>query len=122
MKRSQPEQALQRQVVQFLALALDGNSTFLHVPNGGLRSLSEARRFKEMGVRAGAPDLLVICDGRAIWLEMKSGTGRVSDVQAAFHEELRRARSPVAVCRSLDDVIAALVAAGVPLRAKLEAA
>lgn len=121
MNRAQPEQALQRQVAQFLAVALDGNSWFSSMPLGGGGRLRGAI-LHGLGVKRGLPDMLVINDGRAIWLELKAAKGRVSEGQQDCHAALSSARSPVAVCKSIDDVIAALVAAGVPLRAKLEAA
>lgn len=32
---------------------------WVHVPNGGHRAMSEARRFKQLGVKAGVPDILI---------------------------------------------------------------
>lgn len=120
-RRQQPEEALQMQVVKFLSLALAGNSEFFAVPNGGKRNFREAQRLKAAGVKAGVPDLIVINDGCAIGIELKVGKNNLTEVQSAYHDRLRRARCPVSVCRSLDDVEAVLRAAGVPLRATLEA-
>jgi len=119
MKRAQPEEQLQMTVCKFLTHALDGNSMFFAVPNGGLRSRSEAARFKATGTVAGIPDICVVNDGRLIGLELKAPKGRLSDAQLYCHERLRRARVPVSVCRSLDEVIEALRSAGVPLRASV---
>lgn len=118
MRRAQPEQVFQRQVAQFLAVSLAGNSWFSSLPLGGGGRLRGAI-LHGLGVRRGLPDVLVINDGRAIWLELKSDKGRLSQAQQACHSDLIRARSSVAVCRCLEDVVAALNAAGVPLRAKL---
>lgn len=115
MRRAQPEQALQRQVAEFLSVALAGNSWFSSMPLGGGGRLRGAI-LHGLGVKAGLPDVLVVNDGRAIWLELKARNGRVSTGQQLCHNDLSRARCPVAVCKSLDDVIAALRAAGVPLR------
>lgn len=120
-KRERPEELLQAQVCKFLTHALDGNSMFFAVPNGGLRSRTEAIRFKATGTIAGICDLFVINDGRLIGIELKAERGRLSDAQLYYHEKLRRARVPVSICRSLDDVIAALQTAGVPLRAQVAA-
>jgi len=116
-RRGAPEERLQMAVVKFLAVALDGNSEFFAVPNGGKRGFREAQRFKAAGVKAGVPDLIVINDGRAIGIELKAGKTPLSEAQVRYHEMLRRARVPVTVCRSIEDVEAALRAAGVPLRA-----
>lgn len=120
MRRAQPEQALQRQVVQFLAVALEGNSFFTTIPLGGGGRLRGAI-LHGLGVKRGLPDVLVINDGRAIWLELKAKRGFVSEAQRGCHAALASARCPVAVVRSLDDVIEALQRAGVPLRVELAA-
>lgn len=120
-RRAHPEETLQLQVVKFLGLALDGNSEFFAVPNGGKRGFREAQRFKAAGVKAGVPDIIVVNDGRAIGLELKAGKTPLSEAQKHYHERLRLARVPVSVCRSVEDVECALRAAGVPLRATLEA-
>lgn len=120
MKRPQPEQALQRQVAQFLAVALDGNSWFSSMPLGGGGRLRGAI-LRGVGVKRGLPDVLVVNDGRTIWLELKSDKGRVSPEQRECHAALASARSSVSVVRSLDDAIEALQRAGVPLRAHLDA-
>ena len=114
-KRKHLEEDLQRTVVKFLRKHLVGNSVVFHVPNGGRRGFLEAQRFKRMGVLAGMVDLGVVNDGRLIGLELKAGKGRVSDTQAWCHRQLNAAGAYVFVCRSLDDVIAALKETGVPL-------
>ena len=120
MRRSQPEQALQRQVAQFLTLALDGNSWFSSMPLGGGGRLRGAI-LHGLGVKRGLPDVLVVNDGRAIWLELKAAKGRLSPGQQECHAALASARCTVAVVRSLDDVIEALQRAGVPLHAEIAA-
>lgn len=119
-RRNNPEEQLQTAVCKFLALALDGNSWFGSVPLGG-GGLSRGARLKRTGARKGTPDLLVINDGRCFWLELKAPRGVVTDDQLYCHAQLRKARSPVYIVRSIDDAIAALQAAGVPLKARLAA-
>jgi hypothetical protein len=116
-RRQRPEEAFQAVVCRYLEWALAGNSMFFSVPNGGIRSRTEAIRFKATGTIPGIPDLFVINDGRLLGLELKSGKGRLSPTQVACHDRLRAARCPVYICRDLDDVQAALRSAGVPLRA-----
>ena len=119
MKR--PEEALHRQVAAFLRLVLADGAWFTHCPNGGARTPAEAGILKAMGVRAGTPDLLIVHAGRAIWIELKAARGAVSTRQAETMAAIRAAGCPVYVCRSLDDVIAALHEAGVPTRARAAA-
>jgi hypothetical protein len=114
-RRQHPEEDLQRQVVRFLKQSLVGNSVVFHVPNGGRRAFLEALRFKAAGVLAGMVDLGIVNDGRLVGIELKAGKGQVSDAQAWCHQRLRAAGAPVYVCRSLDEVIAALQEAGVPM-------
>jgi hypothetical protein len=118
LRRRQPEAALQTQVCHFLSLSLDGNSWYTAIPLGGGGRLRGAQ-LKRTGTKPGVPDILVTNDGRAIWLELKTPRGALSDAQRYCHEQIKRARCPVYIVRSIDDVIAALQAAGVPLRAKV---
>ena len=64
----------------------------MHIPNGGLRSKSEAVRFKRLGVKAGVPDLfLPVARGgfHGLWVEMKRQKGgRLSEDQKAWLDAL----------------------------------
>lgn len=115
-RRLHQEADLQTQVCAYLQMAMDGNSWFSAIPLGGGGGIRGAL-LKRTGTKAGIPDIVCINDGRAIWLELKRKGGTVSDVQLFCHEQLRRARSPVYVCRNIDDVVAALKTAGFPLKA-----
>lgn len=57
-----------------------------HVPNGGLRNLREASKFKSMGVIAGVPDLLLINKGKLYGIELKTEDGVLSKVQKELHK------------------------------------
>jgi VRR-NUC domain len=76
-----------------------------HIPNGGLRSKIEASILRGQGVKPGAPDLLIVADGKAYFLEVKTEAGRVSQAQADCHEELRRAGAEVGVAFGLDEAL-----------------
>ena len=72
-----------------------------HIPNGGKRNAQEAARFKQMGVKAGVPDLfLPVARGgfHGLWIELKSPKGRTSASQETFLEELRNQGYKTAVC------------------------
>jgi hypothetical protein len=62
----------------------------------------------------GMPDWLIAHGGKTLWLELKTSTGRLSLEQKACHERLRQAGHSVEVCRTIDDVVAALDKHGVP--------
>lgn len=73
------------------------------IPNGGLRSKSEAARMKAAGVKAGVPDMLLPvarhgCHGLYIELKRQQG-GRVSPEQLAWMGELAWQGYACAVCR-----------------------
>ena len=57
---------------------------------------------KAEGVLAGIPDLHIPL--LALFIEMKTPTGKVSPVQKAIHERLRADGQHVVVCRSVEEV------------------
>jgi len=114
------EYELHRQVVKFLHHALDDNVVFFHSPNGGYRYATEAKRLKAMAVIPGLPDLGLVNEGRIVWLELKRAKGSaLSPAQHYCHAQLRRAGAPVYVIRTLEELAAALTAAGIPLKAQV---
>lgn len=81
----------------------------------------EGARRKARGCIAGVPDMEFHYRGRAMCVELKAEKGRLSPEQKALHARLKAAGTPVAVCRSLDDVTAFLTAQGVALRGRIAA-
>ena len=106
-------------VTAYLGRALGPECFYFHPANGGYRRASEAARLKAMGVQAGLPDLGVLYHGSCTWLELKTRKGRLSPAQAYCHRRIAAAGSGVAVCKTLEDVEAALRAAGIPIKARL---
>lgn len=87
------------------------------VPNGGLRSKSEAARLKWVGVLAGVPDLCLVCpSGRICFIEVKRPGGRLSEEQKKFIDWMISARVDYVVAESIDDVRAALEHWRIPTR------
>jgi hypothetical protein len=119
--RRHDEDSLQRDVCQFLAVALPTGATYFAVPNGGKRSKREAARMTGLGLRAGVPDLVVIHRGRALFVELKAKRGVMSAAQRDMLRLLGFCGCQVMLCRSVPEVEAALLAAGVPLRATVSA-
>jgi hypothetical protein len=115
-RRDDEEERLQIAAVKLLHMLLPAEVVFFHVPNGGKRGKAEAGRFKAMGVLAGIPDLFFLYRSRAYAIEMKASDGVVSDVQKLCHAALAVAGIPVAVARSIDDVLNALKDWGIPVR------
>ena len=72
-----------------------------------------AARYGDQFVRYGTPGMadVLFClppTGRLGCAEIKTGSGRLTPDQAAFHAHIRAAGGLLLVVRSLDDLIAAL--------------
>jgi hypothetical protein len=110
-----PEEQLHRAVVDLLTIyEARGLLAYCHVPNGGARSKTEAGVLKATGVRAGVPDLLIWTRSSGFGIELKSGAGKLSPAQVAWHATITSLGHRVYVCRSIDDVERCLRAEGVP--------
>ena len=120
MKR--PEQQLQRTIAAYLRMMLPPDVFFTAFPAGG-GGKARGAQLKAMGLAPGVPDLMFIHNGKTRWVELKSATGRVSDVQ---HETFCRLYTAgcgnVVVCKSLEDVIATLKSWAIPVRLNVRVA
>src|SRR5579863_7394946 len=85
------EQAIQHAVCQHLHQRGASGLVWWHTPNGGRRSPVEAAIFNGLGVRAGVADLILLRDGRAFALELKTERGRPTAAQMQFISEFRAA-------------------------------
>lgn len=64
------------------------NVRIFHIPNGGHRAISVAKKLKAEGVKAGVPDLFI--PAWRIWIEMKrTKGGNVSKEQEEWADYLR---------------------------------
>lgn len=116
---NRPEEVLHRSVADFLRVALPPYVWWTHPPNGGGRSRAEAGILKAMGVRAGTPDILIVHQGRAFWIELKAPKGRVEASQERCHTDLMLAGADVDICRSLEEVERRLKLWNIPLNARI---
>lgn len=77
-------------------------SLLYHIPNGGKRSIREAVRFREEGVKAGVPDLClpVARNGfHGLYIELKrTKGGRTTDCQKQWLNALSSQGYCTAVC------------------------
>lgn len=114
-----PEDILQMQVMRTLK-ALAPDLTVFAIPNGGYRHPREAKKLKDTGTLKGVADLCVLLgQGRAGFIEMKTPTGRMSPEQKAFQMTCEIQGNPYEVCKSVDDVLATLKFWGVQFRGAL---
>lgn len=111
-RRGTPEADLQRSVVQALRFALPRSAIIHHSANevteAGPRGAKHQAILVGMGVHPGFADLMVLCDGRVLFLELKSVKGRLSPTQEAFRDAVTVQGHGWALVRSLDDALGAL--------------
>ncbi len=119
-KRGTPEADLQRTVVQALRFALPRTAIIHHCANevteAGPRGARRQAILVGMGVHAGFADLMVLCEGRALFLELKAPKGRLRLTQEAFRDAVLAQGFGWALVRSLDDALGALAEFGFTTR------
>ena len=107
------EAQIQEAVIDHLEAYHARGVFWFHPANGGTRGKIEPVRFKAQGVVAGVPDLVIIREGRALFLELKTEKGLLSDAQRNAHAALAIAGAPVVTCYGLDHALKQLEAWGV---------
>lgn len=119
-RRGTPEADLQRAVVSALRFALPKTAIIHHCANEvtepGQRGAKRQAILVGMGVYPGFADLMVLCDGRVLFLELKAPKGRLSTTQAAFRDAVQAQGFDWALVRSLDDALGALADHGFTTR------
>ena len=122
-RRGTPEADLQRSVVTALKFALPKTAIIHHCANEvtepGPRGAKRQAILVGMGVHPGFADLMVLCDSRVLFLELKSLMGRLSPEQEAFRDAVLAQGFGWALVRSVDDALGALAHNGFTSRAQL---
>lgn len=115
MKRSQPEDTLQRTVVSHIQARGVPGLVFWHTPNssklGGKRVNGiplEAIRLKKLGLRAGVSDLMFVHDSKIFAMELKVRPNKPTESQLTFLSDLERAGGYTSVCYDVDTALDAL--------------
>ena len=120
MRRGTPEADAQRAIVSALRIALPRNAIVHHCANevteAGPRGAKRQAILVGMGVHPGFADLLVISEGRVLFLEVKSAKGRLRPEQDAFRETVLAQGFGWALVRSVDDALGALADHGLTTR------
>lgn len=99
--KQNPETIIQRDIIKWLELK---GLFFKRERNQNFRNTAYGVKFLPSEV-PGYPDISgVLPNGRAYFIEVKTKTGRLSDVQKQTHEDLRANGALVIVARSLDDL------------------
>lgn len=102
-KPVQHERILQIHAVSYIRSALP-HVLIAHCPNGGSRNPREAENLRKMGVLRGFPDLMLFWRTGFGVIEMKSGTGKLSDHQREVLDRIGACGVHTAVCNSLQQV------------------
>ena len=121
-RNKSPEADFQKQVTQYLRLALPRESgIFWSATLNGVRVTKKSiGRLTKLGLRKGVLDLVFIplegpLKGQTMWIELKSATGKPTIEQKKIVEALGPDRACFA--RSVVEVQDALLRWGLPLRA-----
>jgi len=119
-RRGTPEADLQRAVVRVLRFALPRTAILHHCVNevteAGPRGAKRQAILVGMGVHAGFADLVILCEGRVLFLELKAPKGRLRPDQEAFRDAVLAQGFSWALVRSLDDALGALADHGFTTR------
>ena len=104
-RRKNPEEQLQQSIVAWARLrarTCPDLDVLYHPANGGLRSKSEAGRFKAGGVLPGVSDLHLPAKvgSPGIWIELKSPTGKLSPAQLDWLSRMCSRGERVALVRT----------------------
>jgi hypothetical protein len=101
------EDGLQRAVCDMLTLGARREVVWFAIPNGGARSKIEAAILQGLGVKAGAPDILIVIPpaGRIAGLELKAPGKKRSAKQERMAEKIVAAGGFAAVADSVEDVL-----------------
>ena len=119
-RRGTPEADLQRAVVTALRFALPKGTIIHHSANevseAGSRGVKRQAILVGMGVHPGFADLVILGDGKVLFLELKSLKGRLSPAQKAFRDAMLAQGFGWALVRTLDDALGALADHGFTTR------
>lgn len=111
-RRGNPEADTQRGIVAVLRIVLPRCAIVHHSANevgaGGPSARQRQAILVGMGVFPGFSDLIVISEGRVIFLEVKSKTVRLRPSQEAFRDLVEAQGLPWALVRSQNDALEAL--------------
>lgn len=109
--RQDREGPIHRAILQLLDLALPGDAIYHHSPNeldmAGPEAARQIAKARKLGTKAGWPDIEIIWQGRAYFLEVKADS-RQSDAQKDIQRDLVRAGASYAVVRSVTEAEAIL--------------
>jgi len=96
------ESIIQQQICDYLSAV---GVFYFSIPNEHY-NISHGQRvtLHKMGMLSGIPDICVLANGTAYFLEVKNETGKPSKQQLLIHNILTEKNFKVAIVRSVEDV------------------
>lgn len=104
-RRYAPETHIHIAVANILRLGAPDGCIWWHTPNGGKMDERRGWWLKQLGVRAGVSDFILIHRGRLLCLEIKTAKGRQSEDQREFQADAEAAGASYAVARSSAEAV-----------------
>ena len=114
MRRKVGSESLEQQAVvtycAFQSWRLPNSDRIFHIPNGGWRTITEAKRFKSEGVKKGVPDLCLpipLNGYHGLYIEMKrpDGTNKPSKDQKDWITFLNSVGYKAVACYGYEDAV-----------------
>jgi len=105
-EREKSEDEIQFEILDLFKVALIDEAIYFHVPNGGYRHISVAKKMADLGVKSGVPDLILLVPNnpdKVFFLEVKKPKGNLSDAQKEFRDWCGAHGYPFAIARSRDE-------------------
>lgn len=115
-RRRQPEHALQVQIKKWTRENVFAPHVFLGFDRAAKQSPFQHIREKARGVEGGTPDVVLLVEGAAVWVELKAGKNGLSEHQVELHTRMASAGFAVGVCRTVEEYARELHARNVLLR------
>jgi hypothetical protein len=111
------ESIIQQQIISYLShIAIQNKVVFFAIPNESFMMTAKMARMpekqmailnthlKKMGMVSGVPDLCLLHNGEAYFIEVKNEVGKLSEKQKLIHKAFKRCGFEVFVVRSVEDV------------------
>lgn len=97
------EAQIHKSVADYLDAALPRSCFWTTFPAGGGGKVRGAQ-LKRRGLRAGVPDIMLIWQGQAWFIELKGPKGKLSPDQVATKGDIEDAGARVGLCRNVEEV------------------
>lgn len=99
-----PEESVQLAIMDFLRLHLRKDACAYHPPNEAIRSKATWAMLYGLGFWRGMPDIVIYCQGRAYFIEVKSDSGELTSDQEDFISWATASGFPCIVAREIGPV------------------